>query len=623
MIAANCLDIPLDPVIVRAKIQYFLGAFVAYFMFIYICLYLYSLLRYGKNTSSKLYATSYQSEAYMKNSTVTSSTSNSNKASMLSELCTKNKLVQDKLTQEEIKMNIVKQSSKKLTVEDICCDKSYSKGYRKYVQQQRVLLGCSPCLYADGCIVNIPCTDRQILLPPGRIEDMLLFICHNHPLCSCFYFMDGSKLGAHGTRILYIGKDIVVFVLYQFSNTLLQHFMLNGHGLGTFINLFIITPSAVSVGLLLKYLYTCPFTESVEFQRRFAQYEVIVLFLGRLAIAPIMMIMFGSLIVACLLSSDERIVMIVVNYFLYVQLYGILLQLVKATLLFVDNFHYQMSLFGVLDILCIGRLYKERIVAEKLVEDVDYAYRTITYLFGLIKVLKILNREDAIKAKWITDAAVLSEGGATEGCVIEMPGIVESGEDDVETYPISNPLLKGSSHRVSASSFSMDAIYTSNKYMEDVRHTTSDSSSNNISDLAIVTENPIHLLDSKSKGGVTHGDHDYQRKHNQELLHLKQSSINTSSFEDNDAGDLYNTYESNHDDTMYDMADVRMDLEEWRTRRQFKEGTRGSFVNAFKIFEEREQLAQANLERSASMKNTLQLHSSNAKNALAAKKNHK
>ena len=94
-------------------------------MSIYICLYLYSLLRYGKNTASKMYAASHQSEAYIKNNTVTSSTSNINKVLVLSELCTKNKLVQDKLTQEEIKMNIVKQGSIKSTVEEIC-DKSYS-----------------------------------------------------------------------------------------------------------------------------------------------------------------------------------------------------------------------------------------------------------------------------------------------------------------------------------------------------------------------------------------------------------------------------------------------------------------------------------------------------------------
>ena len=48
--------------------------------------------------------------------------------------------------------------------------------------------------------------------------------------------MVGSKLGAHGTRILYIGKDVVVFVLYQFSNMLLQHCMLDGHGLDTLIS---------------------------------------------------------------------------------------------------------------------------------------------------------------------------------------------------------------------------------------------------------------------------------------------------------------------------------------------------------------------------------------------------
>ena len=66
----------------------------------------------------------------------------------------------------------------------------------------------------------------------------------------------GSKLGVHGMRILYVGKSVAVVVLYQFSNMLLQHLMLDGYGLGTLINLFIITPSAVSIGLLMVSIVT-------------------------------------------------------------------------------------------------------------------------------------------------------------------------------------------------------------------------------------------------------------------------------------------------------------------------------------------------------------------------------
>ena len=46
-------------------------------------------------------------------------------------------------------------------------------------------------------------------------------------------------------------------------------------------------------------------------------------------------------------------------------------------------------------------------------------------------------------------------------------------------------------------------------------------------------------------------------------------------------------------------------------------GTRGSFVKAFQVFEEREKVALDSLEASASVKNTLKLHSTKVKNILA------
>ena len=564
----NLFDVPLDDKVAKAKIQYYLGTFVGYFIAIYICLYLYSFLRYGKMTSTSLYDSSYQSEAYKRNSSVTNENNSNHNVPILSDVYAKNAIVQNYMKlEEDLKLvktlKQIERSSSAMSNNSINWDNmfirdeenKYSKGYRKYVQQHRTLLGCSPVLLPDGYVVNIPFINRQLVLPPGRAENLLLFICHNHPLFSCFYFMDGSKLGTHGTRILYIGKEVSVFVLYQFSNMLLQYFNLDGRGIGMFINLFVITPSAVSVGLLLKYLYACPFTETVEFQLKYAKYQSLVLLFGRLAIVPIILIMCCSLIIACLFSSDRRVVMILVNYFLYVQFYGIVLAMAKAMLLFVDNFYFKLSIYGLFDILCIGSLYKERIIAEQLVLDVDYAYRIDTYVFGLVKVQKILNRDDAIKAKWI----------ASE----------DKGEYDIE--------MRVSGKNDENDVFSIDTIYRSSNHVDNISFEP--------------TENPlnsfVNCVDITAQDG------------GEAVLHQE-----------------YQKLQSQHSDAVYDMNEddvqVEIGFEEWKTRgKQFKQGTRGSFVEAFQVFETREKLAQDNLEYSASVKNTLHLHRPVVKNILS------
>ncbi len=330
---------------------------------------------------------------------------------------------------------------------------------------------------------------------------------------------------------------------------LLQYFMLDGLGLGVVINLFIITPSAVSIGLLLKYLYICPFTETVEFQRKYAKYELTVRLIGRLTILPIMVIMFGSLIIACLFSSNRDVPMILVNYFVYVQFYGVLLALAKVMLLYVDNYYYQLSLFGLLDILCIGRIFKERILAEKLMVNVDYAYRIHTYLFGLIIIQKILGRDDAIKANWISsvvgEVGIGVEGDETRD--IEMKGLASNDKPFVAPR--------------NSTTFSIDAIYSTTD--EEVGCSVSygnDSNSNSIA----ATTNPIHSV--------------ARTQHQESVLRLQQSAINTNSedkAEDEAALFLeYQNLQSNHDDAVYDMTeDTEISFEEWKTRRkQFKQG---------------------------------------------------
>jgi hypothetical protein len=405
--------------------------------------------------------------------------------------------------------------------------------------------------------------------------------------------MDGSKLGAHGTRILYISKDIAVFVLYQFSNTLLQYWMLDGHGFDTIINLVIITPSAVSIGLLLKYLYTCPFTETVEFQRKYGKYKLFILVLGRLAIIPIMLIMCSSLLIACLFSSGRHIPVIIIKFFLFVQFYGIFLELVKTVLLFMDNYYYQLSLFGKLDILCIGQLYKERIIAEQLVVNVDYAYRINKYLCGLITARKILNRDAAIKAKWIVERNTTE---ATEEYDVEIN--VEGCDINYDDTAIQNPLTEEFSQRESVI-FSMDGIFSDSNNDEEIHgcNTYSNTNSDNNTDISaenplyysfsstvksdMITDNPLHSFSANTDNYRISNNNYHQETFRQSALNKKTSTYeddNTDSSAADDDAALFLEYQNlqdNHDDAVMtdDNTEVAMSFEEWKIKRkQFKIG---------------------------------------------------
>jgi hypothetical protein len=256
--------------------------------------------------------------------------------------------------------------------------------------------------------------------------------------------------------------------------------------------------------------------------------------------------------------------------------------------------------------------------------DVDYAYRVNSYLFGVVKVQKILNRDDAIKAKWITEG-----GGRDRGHGIEMMGT--DGGSDGGTNPTT------AENAVDSAVFHLDGIYIrdSDVAVGDCNNRINNGTHINL----VITENPIHALAATSLSRTNKHIHDDNYDHGD----------NDASAEDDDDAALYLEYQnmqsSTSGDTVYDMnaaddIEVAMSFDEWKTRRkQFKQGalyltdsvltylflqtytgTRGSFVKAFQVFEGREQLVRGNIDQSASVKNTMYLHSNKVKNVLASTK---
>ena len=79
---------------------------MGYFLAIYICLYLYSFMRYGKLTATQLYDTSYQSKLHVRNSAVTSGG-----VEILCDLLLKNGLVQSNMKLQD-ELMVAKQNAK-------------------------------------------------------------------------------------------------------------------------------------------------------------------------------------------------------------------------------------------------------------------------------------------------------------------------------------------------------------------------------------------------------------------------------------------------------------------------------------------------------------------------------
>ena len=572
----NMLSVPLNDKAVRAKTKYYLGTFIVYFLCIYVLLYLYSFYGYGYIQASSLYHSARKAEVYRQRS-------KSNLASeyrgALHEIHAKNKIIEALDAEETARGNSIEDSMN-----------GYSKTFREYFKQQRCILGCDSIIHPKGYTRAIPIIGMKIELPPGRYETFLLYLFHNHPLLSCFYFMQGSKLGAHGTRILYIGKDIVMFAGYQFSGMLLQYYGLDNYGLNAFINLFVITPMAISVGSLLVFLYSCPFTETTDFQRRYAKYQSLVLFLGRLAIIPLILLMCASLFLACIFSTGRKIPLIILRYFFMVQVYGFFLWIAKAVLIFNDSYYYRLSIFGKIHLITIGNLCCENIVHHNLVEGQDFVHVISNY--GVFAVQRILLREDAIKAglivvnfEKVTDvelavnpmyrarlAAPLQEDIAVSNIVsssnsdsnsVDNSSVIKLQEVE-QQCSICNIYIKDEGQSIGASAFEQVIL----------RH-------------ALEHDNAVRTIAETEDS----------------LLREYQEALATGI---DGSGNHYNFDEGT------------LSFEEWKMKRkQFKQGTRGSFVKAFQVFEERE---QARVVGEGSVIHTMHLVGPNVVNPLNYKK---
>ncbi len=366
-----------------------------------------------------------------------------------------------------------------------------------------------------------------------------------------------------------MGKDVSVFVLSLMFSMIVNYYGINNSVvIDTVINITVIAPLSIFIGLFLVYLYTCPCTESVGFQRHYSNFQGFILCLGRASVAPILLLISISLFLACLFSNKASISGIVLNYLWNVQLYGIFYEIFLGILAYVDNYHLNLTVLGV-NLLNIGSLYCEKIVYDDLVMNRDYAVRVWNY--WLICVEVILNRDDALRRGWIkeekaTELTVTTNPVIVAGLAIDEEKSVEKEEGIEDVFDTNHDVCDSSNEVITSETLvrvSYSNVYDVAKAEAATTVTETATASQQVYSIQHVV-NPLSAMSnamlSRSSDVTTDDSALYLEYQNEVNGGIRPSNAK------NDTND-------------YDFTEEILSFEEWKIKkREFKKGTRGSFV---------------------------------------------
>lgn len=390
-IEISIFDAPINDKVVKEKTRYYFVSFASYFVALFMIFYLYKLSGVGKRAMADLYESAYNSKYYKRHTKNTTVRADMQSIRAFHDTCRVNSLVSDSIkVDNEMKVGNRTQSLGYFN----------SKGFVSYINNRRYLIGCEPIMCPSGITINLWFTKLQF--SPGYIENVLVFLCCNHQFFNMIYCVKGdSRIDANARILVYVIKESIVFVLCQFLTALVQYYSIDYFTyLNPLVKLFVITPISIVAGFVLVWLYAAPCARTnATFMDQYKCFRGCLVYSGRLCIIPIIIFLVGALVSACILTTSRRIPYILIEFFVTVQLFSILLNFIRLTLGFYDNYFFRVSVCNVLTVLSIGDLFVERIVSEELVCGIDFAVKR-HYILGF-ELTRILCRVDAIKRGWI------------------------------------------------------------------------------------------------------------------------------------------------------------------------------------------------------------------------------
>ena len=588
------------------KVRFYLGTFVAYFITCFVLIKLIDISRIGKATTKQLHESAHASNVYIPQLSHQelhdywfSVKCNKKARKMVFNKLMGKDYVISKIMQKEAQFKSItdgrSEASAKFTKTNrLGRDSGYSEGFYSYLEQRRTYLGCEPLLYAAGN-VKMCCWCWNWAFIQGTIEDLVIFLCNNHSLLNCFYACDNAGVDHTGNCLIYTTQQCIAFFMSAISGSALNYFQLPDAANVVF-DVLVTTPSTIAMAKILKTLYVCPVCFSVEYQATHSRTVWILKILGKTAILPIIAATAVLLVAAAVFSRGHNTVHILFYFFLQVQLYGFFLELIFSSLMFVSNFYMRSTIdlhYRSIVLLEIGRRFTEIIHFENLIENKDYHYRCY-YICCFLRIECVYKFEDAVK----------------KGYVKEEDRIM----DDVEMTESSD---RKPSVSLQYSIYKQASFLTSNSMKSIMRNPMQSSATTNPMNAGTVIYNENEERESEF---ISYNYNEAQSPAPTVTVNPMYAAsthkINTQRF-----GREIATVEDEYDTTTAEKMSVRTDEQYYPEptsddtltadddlilrRRNFKEGTRNSFIKVFRKFEEEDQLKSihTSVERTNDMQN--------------------
>ncbi len=586
IISINALSAPITAKVVNKKVNFYLGSFVAYFVTCFLLLTLIDCSKVGKSLVKKLHDSAFASGTFTPTVSGDEAHSRVTASALLSVLLrdSKAKMVFNKLNKKDYEISKLMEDERRL--QSLLAErergkykpssKAYSAGFYAYIDQRRTYLGCQPLLYPDGQISGC---GKSWKLQESLMEDLVVYLCNNHSVLNCIYSCDGAPVDRTGNRLIYMTQNCVAFFLSAVSGSVFNYIGVSER-VNIFFDILVTTPATIAMAKVMKVLYVCPLGFSVEYQASNPLVVTIVRWLGKLVMLPILVAIGGLLVLSAIFSRGHDTVIIIVYFFLQVQLYGFFLELLFSGLMFLSTVYMRVTIdLSVRSILLleVGRRYAEMIHRKGLlVEGKDYHYRC-KYICCLLRIEYIYTFDDAVKKGYVreTDRAQGDMEMQTTSALHRSTVGDDTGNDTSSPNIYIRP----------STVYEADELTTESSFQYNVAAVEIDDrvSLSRLFDSGKTTIMPkfeLKSVDNKTCNTILSDEELYQEYQNDYVQ----------------ASDT-----ANGADVKYDFDEKTLSFEEWKIeRKKFKAGTRGSFVKAFQVFEDREQAT-------SSVNNTMKL----------------
>jgi len=297
------------------------------------------------------------------------------------------------------------------------------------------------------------------------------------------------------------------------------------------------------------------------------------------------------LVVACIFSTTKEIGLIIATYFFNVQVVGILQQIVMFALLYVEGYYFEFKV-GKYKAFSLGGLYLEQIVHLQLKNKIDFTVSKASYLCGLITMLTVTSgvKNSSNEGKQVAiemTAAPYASSDEEEDEEIE----VEKEEDQQEDTQDEEDTVEASNTSATPDDgVSYDDIYAGSTTTDDkIVYNDQEITSLRTSFQEYTTRSSLQHASPDDDNVTTDRVSIFVGKGPEKTqVVLSETKIDVDNMS---LADLLKQYRADmsHVETNAGHEDVDDELfEEWKNgkRKQFKTGTRKSFIKAYNTYED-------------------------------------